>query len=884
MDAARATEQSARALQPYVPRLAIEWLREQPDERHLAVDGSLAFVDISGFTSLTERLARVGRAGPEELSDILDTTFGALLTATRTDGADLVKWGGDAVLLLFRGDDHAMRAARASYRMQRVLRDVGRTQASAGQVTLRMSVGIHSGRFHFFLVGDPAIHRELIISGPGASVTAEMESIANAGQIVVSDATAALLHPASVGAPASGGRLLRSAPVLPDLAVVDESSDDVDVRMLLPEPVRAHLLAAAGASEHRPVAVAFIQFSQTDALIRDAGAAVAVEAFDECIRNVQQACASHGVSFLESDINRDGGKFMLAAGAPRSSGDDDDRLLRAVQLAVSRQGRLPLRAGINHGRVFAGDFGPAFRRTYSIKGDAINTAARVMGKAEPGTVLATNDVMARARTQFDTQPVTPFLVKGKTKPIHAVLLGAPRGERDPATTDTADDPFVGRETELAALREALDLARARRGSLVEMVAEPGMGKSRLVQEFLRDTGDLVVVRGPSDAYESKVPYYPFRILLRDLLGVSPVNDTAAIAARLAARVEVNAPHLQPWLPLLGIVLDAELPATRETDELDERFRRAKLEEVLVEFLGLVLPTPTLLIFENTQLMDDASTDLLHRIEAGLGDRPWLVLATRRDVATGYVPARTGPHDRSLSLTPIAGALALDLLDAATRSAPLSEHTMERDRGEGGWQSAVPPGAGHCRRPVGQRGRSAGLGRGGPHERGRPPRTERSHPAALCGRARRAILRADAARDAGRQWQRSDRCRPGAARRLRPARGRRAVALPARAHARCRLRRVAVPPAAQDARARGPRPRDERGERRGDLRAAVDALLLRLRLRAGVDVLADGRPPRAEPVRVHRRDRVLRAGDRGGPRVRGGAWRARRRPRRAGRRP
>jgi tetratricopeptide (TPR) repeat protein len=100
-----------------------------------------------------------------------------------------------------------------------------------------------------------------------------------------------------------------------------------------------------------------------------------------------------------------------------------------------------------------------------------------------------------------------------------------------------------------------------------------------------------------------------------------------------------------------------------------------LEEVLVEFLGLVLPTPTLLVFENTQLMDDASADLLRRIETDLSDRPWSVLATRRNVDSGYLPARTGADDRSLTLAPIDGALAFDLLDAATRTAPLSEHAM-----------------------------------------------------------------------------------------------------------------------------------------------------------------------------------------------------------------
>src|ERR687884_1603454 len=99
MGAAGVAEVTARALEPYVPRLLIEWLRDHPDQRHLVVDGTLAFVDISGFTRLAERLGRAGRAGPEELSDILDTTFGALLEAARAHGADLVKWGGDAVLL-----------------------------------------------------------------------------------------------------------------------------------------------------------------------------------------------------------------------------------------------------------------------------------------------------------------------------------------------------------------------------------------------------------------------------------------------------------------------------------------------------------------------------------------------------------------------------------------------------------------------------------------------------------------------------------------------------------------------------------------------------------------------------------------------------------------
>src|SRR5215468_1415682 len=103
----------AEVLKPYVPRLQIEWLRDTPQTSHRAVDGSLAFVDISGFTALTESLNRRGKIGAELLRDTLDPIFGALLDEAYRWGAGLLKWGGDAMLLLFEDDGHERRAARA---------------------------------------------------------------------------------------------------------------------------------------------------------------------------------------------------------------------------------------------------------------------------------------------------------------------------------------------------------------------------------------------------------------------------------------------------------------------------------------------------------------------------------------------------------------------------------------------------------------------------------------------------------------------------------------------------------------------------------------------------------------------------------------------------
>src|SRR5262249_21569142 len=164
----------AADLVSFVPRLTIEWLRSSPELRWLEVEGTLAFVDISGFTAMSEMLSSRGRAGAEEVTDVMNATFSALLEEAYWLGGGLLKFGGDALLLLYEGEDHAARAARAAFEMRRLLRAIGRPRTSAGPVQLRMHAGIHTGRFQFFLVGDS--HRELLVTGPAASRTVEMEA------------------------------------------------------------------------------------------------------------------------------------------------------------------------------------------------------------------------------------------------------------------------------------------------------------------------------------------------------------------------------------------------------------------------------------------------------------------------------------------------------------------------------------------------------------------------------------------------------------------------------------------------------------------------------------------------------------------------------------
>jgi len=169
-------------------------------------------------------------------------------------------------------------------------------------------VGLHSGHFDFYLVGDPSLHRELLVVGPDASTTALMESIAVPGQVVVSARTALLLpRTTHRPGPEEGTRMLRARPASTQATLPEQrrSSNHAEGELgqyLL--VLRQQVLAAPGESEHRSVAVAFVRFTGTDDLARSDGVRGVADALDECVRSVQSATADHGVTFFETDIDQ----------------------------------------------------------------------------------------------------------------------------------------------------------------------------------------------------------------------------------------------------------------------------------------------------------------------------------------------------------------------------------------------------------------------------------------------------------------------------------------------------------------------------------------------------------------------------------------------------
>ncbi|HSM01819.1 MAG TPA: adenylate/guanylate cyclase domain-containing protein [Acidimicrobiia bacterium] len=639
---------------PYLPRLVAEWQRDDPDALWRLIEGSMVFVDISGFTSMSERLGRLGRAGSEEVTSVISETFDHLLTEANELGGSLLKFGGDALLLWFTGDRHPTRAASAALRMRAGLRERGQFTTPAGTVRLRMSVGATSGEFHFFLVGES--HRELIVAGPATTATVAMEEAAGSGQILVGAEMAERLPPAFLGRRREPGTLLtRDDPSLEGRSTGSDDLQprDVDLTHHIPTALRDVVLASGVLAEHRRVTVAFIRFTGVDHLLESAGVEETSHRLDEFVRRIQKAVDGHRVCFLGTDVARDGGKVILSAGAPAATGDDEERMLFALGEIDAADLGLALRVGVNRGHVFAGEIGPEYRRTYTVMGDTVNLAARLMARAGEREILATREVLDGSRAGFEAAELEQFHVKGKRLPVTAFSVGRASGAR--AHAGHIDLRLLGRDEELGAMRAAWEAAQRGEGMVVEVSAEAGMGKSRLVAEFLDRADAARVLHAEARIYQSTTPYFVFRTLLSQALAVDHLSPQAA-AERVEDLVAERAPELVPWLALIGVVMDLELEESNDVAALQDEFRRDRLEATIDALLEAVLDEPAIMLIEDGHWMDAASRGLLNRLAGNIANRALLICLTTRP-GDGLV-------DRDESLRRIA-LRPLDEADAVT---------------------------------------------------------------------------------------------------------------------------------------------------------------------------------------------------------------------------
>jgi hypothetical protein len=169
-------------------------------------------------------------------------------------------------------------------------------------------------------------------------------------------------------------------------------------------------------------------------------------------------------------------------------GAHEDNPRRAVRMALELRASvsLDLQIGITQGLMFVGTYGGTTRRTYGAIGDDVNLAARLMMTADAGEILMSGHVHQAVASHFVSEPRSPLPLKGKAEPLPVFALTGERQQRSLRLQEpTYGLPMVGRTQELQTISEKLDLAASGRSQVIGIVAEAGLGKSRLTAEVIR---------------------------------------------------------------------------------------------------------------------------------------------------------------------------------------------------------------------------------------------------------------------------------------------------------------------------------------------------------------------------------------------------------------
>ena len=178
-----ADDGSTRTLERFIPEAFDDWDLVAGATRWFETDATVCFADISGFTALSERLAAQGRLGSEELVRLIGELMDRMLTEAAGYGGRLINFGGDALLLEFRGDGHEQRGASAAVGLRRVIADASNWRTLVGRLRLRISIGLASGTMELIRVGHE--FETIVAAGPAVRQAIAAESAASPGEILI---------------------------------------------------------------------------------------------------------------------------------------------------------------------------------------------------------------------------------------------------------------------------------------------------------------------------------------------------------------------------------------------------------------------------------------------------------------------------------------------------------------------------------------------------------------------------------------------------------------------------------------------------------------------------------------------------------------------------
>jgi class 3 adenylate cyclase/tetratricopeptide (TPR) repeat protein len=431
---------------------------------------------------------------------------------------------------------------------------------------------------------------------------------------------------------------------------------------------------AALEGERKQVTVLFADIKGSMELLADRDAEAAQKLlFDPVLERMIEA-----VHRYEGTVHRVMGDGIMALfGAPLAVEDHAVRACYAglrMQETVTRYAeevqrshgvQVAIRVGLNSGEIVVRTIGNDLHMDYTVVGQTAHLASRMEQMAKPGSVLTTADTLRLVEGYVAMEPLGPVPVKGLADPVQIYeVTGAGAAQtRLQAAAGRGLTRFVGRDMQLEQLLCVQQLTGQGRGQVVAIIGEAGVGKSRLVHEFLHSyhTADSLVLEANTASYGSATPYLPVIELLRRYFKLNVHDSTQSIREKISDRILTLDSALQDSLPPLLDLLDA-LDDEHPFRSLDAPLHRQCTSQAVTRLLlSESRAQPVVAVVEDLHWNDALTLGLLNELVIATQNARLLLIVTYRPEYRDEWRKQANYHQ--LRLDPLASESLADLLQA-----------------------------------------------------------------------------------------------------------------------------------------------------------------------------------------------------------------------------
>ncbi|TGK29973.1 adenylate/guanylate cyclase domain-containing protein [Leptospira yasudae] len=638
-------------IRPYLPSAIVRRLGDSNEsklQRSQSFEGAVLFFDVVGFTPTTLALAAKGTRGIDALQTVLSNYYTALLKHLNQWGGAVYQFAGDSVLVSFekKADETdaeaALRVANCALGIFHSISEFSSNELLGETVNLPARVGLAYGEYQEFILGEQDRFLRAVIAGTPVDQSISAEKHALAGDIVLSSSIWDLL-PASKTGEALGENFYRltdcerveNTHVPPSRSTADDRISTERFfkrckRFIVPELYqRVTNVHSAFSGDYREVASVFVRIdapleSNTDS-----------RNFNDFFTYVQGVAAACSGTFVLTDLSDKGGIFSILFGAPAALENKEALAARfAIRLmegASSYSAAKNIQIGISTGMAYCGDLGAPFRKDFTAIGEMMNIAARLATLNGQDGILIDSQTKNKLGKNFVFHEIGDVELKGVSGSKKVFQLTSEQ-KNIPGLLIQYRDTMIGRKEEIDRLHKMLDASIDKGGVVCRIIADAGLGKSRLTNTFIDQAYDrnVEILIGYCYPYEKFTPFYPWKELLSLFLGIFEDDSVEARVSKAEKALEnLNAFDIA-WAKALVALMGVPVEEDPLTREIDRKQKNERLFEIIISLLQeRALKKPLMLIFEDVHWIDELSSRLLEKLASRLPSmKAMLILVSR----------------------------------------------------------------------------------------------------------------------------------------------------------------------------------------------------------------------------------------------------------------